>query len=180
VSASYVGVLAYAGPRPGEGLRLLWRDIGEQTLLFDVTKTRARFRPVRLLGPLRQDLGELRLQSGRPADGASVFPVPLRARHNFNNWRTRVFHPAAKRAGVPEDLVPYDLRHTFASLLIWEGRLSIVEIAAQMGHSPRMLLGTYTHVIAELSGQRMDIEAAIRRARDSSAAHKRPTRNAAG
>jgi hypothetical protein len=41
VSASYVGVLAYAGPRPGEGLRLLWRDVGEQTLLFDVTKTRA-------------------------------------------------------------------------------------------------------------------------------------------
>jgi integrase len=135
---------------------------------------------VRLLGPLRQDLGELRLQSGRPPDDASVFPEPWRARHNFNNWRRRVFYPAAKRAGLPEELVPYDLRHTYASLLIWEGKLSIVEIAAQMGHSPRMLLGTYAHVIAELSGQRMDIDAAIRRGREGSAAHKRPTTGAAG
>jgi hypothetical protein len=65
-------------------------------------------------------------------------------------------------------------------LLIWEGKLSIVEIAAQMGHSPRMLLGTYAHVIGELSGRRMDIEAAIRRAREVTSAHKRPTRGALG
>jgi hypothetical protein len=44
-----------------------------------------------------------------------------------------------------------------------------VEIAAQMGHSARMLLGTYAHVIAELSGQGLDIEAAIRRACEGSA-----------
>jgi integrase len=42
VSASYAGVLAYAGPRPGEGLRLLWRDVGERTLLFDVTRRSTR------------------------------------------------------------------------------------------------------------------------------------------
>jgi integrase len=91
-----------------------------------------------------------------------------------------VLYPAAKRAGLPEDLVPYDLRHTFASLLIWEGKLSIVEIAAQMGHSPRMLLSTYAHVIAELSGQQMEIEVAIRRARERATAHKRPTTGTAG
>ena len=32
VSAGYARVLAYAGPRPGEGLCLLWRDVGERTL----------------------------------------------------------------------------------------------------------------------------------------------------
>jgi integrase len=42
VSASYAGVLAYAGPRPGEGLRLLWLDVGERTLLFDVTRRSTR------------------------------------------------------------------------------------------------------------------------------------------
>lgn len=180
LSARYVSVLAYSGPRPGEGLRLLWQDVGEQTLLYDVTKTRARFRPVRLLSPLRQDLAELRLQLGRPGDGASVFPEAWRTRHNFNNWRRRVLYPSAKRAGLPQGLVPYDLRHTFASLLIWEGKLSIVEIASQMGHSPRMLLSTYAHVIAELSDQGLDIEAAIRRAREGSAAHKRPKTGTAG
>jgi hypothetical protein len=39
----------------------------------------------------------------------------------------------------------------FVSLLIAEGR-SIVEIAAQAGHSPAVSLGTYAHVIEELSG----------------------------
>jgi hypothetical protein len=30
---------------------------------------------------------------------------------------------------------PYDLRHAFASLLVHEGRLSVVDIAAQLGHT---------------------------------------------
>ena len=47
--------------------------------------------------------------------------------------------------------MPYDLRHSFASLLIHEGRLSVVEIAQQLGHSPTMTLNTYGHVIAELA-----------------------------
>jgi integrase len=40
---------------------------------------------------------------------------------------------------------PYDLRHAFASLLIHEGRLSIVEIAAQLGHNPTRCAWTRTH-----------------------------------
>ena len=44
---------------------------------------------------------------------------------------------------------PYDLRHAFASLLIHEGRLSVVEIAAQLGHNPTVCLDTYAHVMAE-------------------------------
>ena len=45
---------------------------------------------------------------------------------------------------------PYDLRHSFASLLLHERRLSIVEIAEQLGHSPTTTLKIYAHVIAEL------------------------------
>jgi integrase len=47
---------------------------------------------------------------------------------------------------------PYDLRHAFASLLIHEGRLSVVEIAAQLGHNPAVCLDTYAHVMAEQRG----------------------------
>jgi hypothetical protein len=36
------------------------------------------------------------------------------------------------------------------SMLIHEGRHSIVEIAAQLGHNPTTCLSTYAHVIAEL------------------------------
>ena len=47
---------------------------------------------------------------------------------------------------------PYDLRHAFASLLIAEGRLSIVEIAAQLGHNPTVCLDIYGHEMAERAG----------------------------
>lgn len=48
---------------------------------------------------------------------------------------------------------PYDLRHSFASLLIHEGRHSVAQIADQMGHSVQTLLSTYTHLINELKDQ---------------------------
>ena len=54
----------------------------------------------------------------------------------------------------PAPTVAYDLRHSFASLLMHEGRLSIVELAEQMGHNPTMCLSTYAHVMAELRHRR--------------------------
>lgn len=44
------------------------------------------------------------------------------------------------------------LRHAFASLLIHEGRLSVVDIAARLGHNPTVCFDTYAHVIAEQRG----------------------------
>jgi hypothetical protein len=65
------------------------------------------------------------------------------------NWRKRHFRPAATAAGVAAAR-PYDLRHSFASLMLHEGRVGIVDLASQLGHSPTMTLNTYGHVIAEL------------------------------
>jgi hypothetical protein len=45
---------------------------------------------------------------------------------------------------------PYDLRHSFASLLLHEGKVSVVDLASQLGHSPTMTLNTYGHVMREL------------------------------
>ena len=71
----------------------------------------------------------------------------------MTTWRNRTFEVAGRAAGL-EVIRPYDLRHSFASLLIHEGHLSIVEIAARLGHSPTMTLGTYAHVMGELKGSR--------------------------
>ena len=60
-----------------------------------------------------------------------------------------MYVPAARAAGI-ETPRPYDLRHSFASLMIHEGRQSVVDIAAQMGHDATMTLSTYAHVVAEL------------------------------
>jgi integrase len=70
---------------------------------------------------------------------------------------------------------PYDLRHSFASLLLHEGR-AVTYVAAQLGHSATMTLAVYGHVIEELDGApQIDAEAAIRAARDRSPSHNLPT-----
>ncbi|MCW2984419.1 MAG: helix-turn-helix protein, partial [Conexibacter sp.] len=54
---------------------------------------------------------------------------------DWNNWRNRQFYEALDDLGISRRR-PYDLRHSFASLLIREGETSIVELAEQLGHSP--------------------------------------------
>ena len=58
------------------------------------------------------------------------------------------------------------MRHAFASLLIHEGRLSVVEIAAQLRHNPTVCLDTYAHVMAEArDGEHVSAEEQILHAR---------------
>ena len=174
-----VSCLAYSGPRPGELLRfpLSWEDVGERTVLYRQPKTKKPPRPVRLVGPLAQDLAEWRLAQARPVSGP-VFPAHDGGPWSIDEWRNwarRIFRPAASRAEVYIGR-PYDLRHTWASLLIQEGRMSLVEVAEQMGHSTQTLLSTYAHVSAERSGARRAVEELIREARSRpGVAHKRPT-----
>lgn len=165
-AAAMVSVAAYAGLRcPEELLALEVRHVGRQTLLVEqrniggviVPGQKVKgFRPraVDLPGPVRQDVAEYLMARGRPGGRELLFPRadggPWR-RHDYNNWRRRAWHPAREAAGV-EALPPYDLRHAFASLQIRAG-MSIPELAEQMGHSPQMTVGTYTHVIRELKGQ---------------------------
>ena len=154
--ATLVVLLAYAGLRPGEALGLEWRHVRDRTLVVEQAvsdgrmkglKNRRRPRAVRLLAALHDDLEPVR----------SSGPVVSRAdggvwrETDWRNWRRRVFRPAAQRAGLM-GARPYDLRHAFASLLIAEGRLSIIEIAAQLGHNPTVCLDIYGHEMAERAG----------------------------
>jgi hypothetical protein len=89
-----------------------------------------------------------------------------RADDDYRNWRKRKFAPAACAAGLVSAR-PYDLRHSFVSLLIQEG-LSVVEVARQAGHSPEECLRTYTHVFEEFDpADRTTAEERIRVARRS-------------
>jgi integrase len=114
------------------------------------TKT-AKHRTVRLLTPLASDLCEWRMRCGRPDDPQLIFPG-----HDgqpwtdpaYRSWRRRAFSRAVKAAGI-EHARPYDLRHSFASLLLHEGR-SVIYVARQLGHGGQLTLGTYGHVIDEL------------------------------
>jgi hypothetical protein len=100
----------------------------------------------------------------------------VRTLEHWKNWNRKHFKPAAEKANVGVTR-PYELRHTWASLLIQEGKLTLIEIAAQMGHSVQTLLNNYAHVIAELSGTHRPVEELIREAKRP---HNVPTGEAAG
>jgi integrase len=82
----------------------------------------------------------------------------------FNKWRQRGFARALHAADVAHAR-PYDLRHSFASLLLHEGR-SVIYVARQLGHGADLTMRTYGHVIDELEdAPRLPAEDAIRAAR---------------
>ena len=101
-----------------------------------------------------------------------VFPGPegrLWTKTTYDNWRKRAFDRACRAAKV-ENGTPYALRHSFASLLIHEGR-SVIYVARQLGHDARLTLTTYGHVMDELDeAPRLAAEDAIRAARQNSCA----------
>src|SRR3954464_10366602 len=178
--ATLLVVLGYAGTRPQEALALEWRHVRERTLLIEralsdgqlkALKNRRQPRTGSLLAPLIEDLTAWR-EATVPLPTAPVFCSAAgtfwRAT-DWRNWRKRVYKPVAAEAGI-DGARPYDLRHAYASLLIHEGRLSVVEIAAQLGHNPTVCLDTYAHVMAEQAGgERVSAVEQIVQAREAGA-----------
>jgi integrase len=177
-SATLVSLMAYAGLRPAEATALAWHHVGDRTLLVEqstdgqggtkVTKTGV-IRTVPLLSPLAGDLAAWRAASSPPSDEAPIAPRSdggWWTATDYRNWRRRRFDPAVERAGLPVTR-PYDLRHSYASLMVQAG-YSAVELAAELGHAPTLTLDTYAHVFSEFArGERLRPEAAIRAARQA-------------
>jgi hypothetical protein len=89
-------------------------------------------------------------RSRRRVGGALVFPTSrgtLWTDYAWRNWRKRVYRPTAEAVGLTGSR-PYDLRHSFASLLIHEG-VSVLKVAGQVGNSPDVTLTTHAHVFEE-------------------------------
>jgi integrase len=105
-------------------------------------------------------IGSLMLQTAQSPSLGHSDDLPNRRRptmraavggRDYRNWRWHIFTPAATSAGVP-GIRPYDLRHSFASLLLAQGR-SVIDVADQLGHAPTLTLDTYGHVMRELEGR---------------------------
>jgi integrase len=169
-----VGLLAYAGLRPAEAFALTWDSVTDHLLVIDrsftagemkTTKTRRR-RTVELAAPLATDLAMLRPKV--TARGELVAPNHLGEPIDLRLWRRRVWQPACITAKV--DATPYDGRHTYASLLIHEGR-SMPYVAAALGHSSATTtlnhyahlfdnarLGTGAEMVASITAARGELE----------------------
>jgi len=163
-----VSFLAYAGLRPGELCALKWQHITERHIRVEqsaqsgkIVRTKTgKTRLVHVCKTLRADIAEY----GRGDPDDLVISGLRGGILHWKNWFRRVWVPAAEAAGV--DARPYDLRHTFASLLIHSG-MTIPEVALELGHSnPNMTLGVYAHVYQKAHGsKRRSLDGAVRRAR---------------
>jgi integrase len=177
--AALVSVLAYEGLRPGEAFALQWRDVvddrgrarprllvqraisGEQ---LSTTKSQ-RARQPELFAPVAKELADLYAAAGRPSPFELVFGDSEGGYHRRQNWRRRVWIPALESAGIAY-FRTYDLRHTCATLLIYEGR-TVNEVANHLGHAdPGFTARTYAHVMRDASKRRrVSIARAITNAR---------------
>lgn len=179
-SAALIALLAYAGPRPEEGLRLPWQGVGAEAIEFDGRKTRKkasggrRYTP--LLSPLAADLKRWRLESGVRDPRAPVIPAHDGRPWNeddWRNWRRRTWgsYQRDPKTGVrawkgvaPEDTRPRDLRSSFITLQVYAG-VPLTTIGRWCGTSVQMIERHYAGVIANWDGVRVDPEEQIRRAR---------------
>jgi len=200
--ATLVSVLAYTGLRPEEALALEYEHLRENTIVIEQKcvdgqilkgqKTQRAPRCLPLLEIVRCDLRDYQLACGR--SGGLIFTrpegTPWRT-YDWSYWREHVWQPACAATGLAkittttdvadgkrksrrayEGPVPYDLRHSFASMLIHEGQHSLVQISEWMGHSTATLLAHYAHVMADVAGQSLlPSERAIKAAR---ATHDQP------
>jgi integrase len=111
------------------------------------TKTTAGRRQVRLSGEAMRVLRE-QLLARAPNELGLVFPTPGGAVWRKDNFMSRVFRPAVRRA----DLVPlrfHDLRHTYAALMVAAGAHPKL-LQAQLGHtSINVTLNTYGHLFPD-------------------------------
>lgn len=181
--ALIVSILAYAGLRPGELRALPLRGIRENTILVQraanpdgsskPTKNREH-RTVRLLPSLAEDIREYKLAIGRPPEKTLILldddgkPWDKTA---WQMWRVDRWAPACRAAGLEVVPRPYDLRHSFASLLLAEGKQPIW-VARQLGHSLAVLLSTYAHLIEDYAeSDQIDVEAEIAKARRQLGVH---------
>ena len=169
-----IGTALFTGVRQAELLGLTWRDIdfgGEQVHVeFQMErganplrtrlKTKASVRDVVLMPTLARILKAHRLASPHSGDGDLVFATvngkTVGHRNLAQRGLDRATGAAAKRAAakagkpyVPtglEDVTFHSLRHTFASLLIAQGR-DPVFVSRQLGHAdPSITLKVYAHL----------------------------------
>jgi integrase len=161
---------AYTGMRLSEVLGLAWDDVDFAAGVIHVRhqlargrrgvpphrippKTRASVREIPLLPQLAAVLRHHKCGSRFRSGADYVFATSNGTPFLHHNVSKRVLRRAATGAGVdrPARRVRFhDLRHTFASHLIIDIRLDVVQVSRILGHArTSMTLDTYTHLFEE-------------------------------
>ncbi len=153
---NFVSFLANTGCRFGEAAGLKWKHLGSEYLttwigescsrgLRRSTKT-GKARTI-LLSPSVQRMLAARFEQLQPKPDDLVFPRPKGGAIDDQNFRPRAWKQILEGCSI-EYKRPYALRHSAISHALANGANPIA-IAEQTGHSPKVLLETYAHVIAK-------------------------------
>tara|TARA_Y100000034_G_C6753629_1_gene335191 strand:+ start:120 stop:617 length:498 start_codon:yes stop_codon:yes gene_type:complete len=157
-------VLLYTGIRPSEAAALQWIDVdlineelkvceaviwdsSSQKAVTKGTKTRAGNRVIELQP---EAIATLEAQKELTGGNEFVFIEPKQKRQltGLAQIRKNIWLPVLTASGV-RYRHPYQARHTFATMLISQGK-NLWWIARQMGHdSPEMLFRHYGNYIKE-------------------------------
>lgn len=166
--------LIFTGCRPGEAFALRWRDVdldrkevyvrrtyakkaGQELISTPKTARGARTIPIldtNLLQELRDERTkriESCLAGGNSFDAESlVFTSSTGTPVHSRNLIQRHFKPLLERAGIPNTVRLYDLRHTTATLLLALGVHPKI-VQEMLGHADIALtMNTYTHGLPTL------------------------------
>jgi integrase len=158
----------FTGMRPEEIIALQWGDIDWKRRVARVQRVRTfqggeregskthSVRDVDLVPEAFEALTAMkprtmlkRDEAGREAD---IFENPVTARpwHDERSQRDHYWHPALLRLGIRRRR-PYATRHTYCTVALMAG-VKPAYIAAQAGHSVKMLLDSYARWIPENDG----------------------------
>jgi len=158
---------AFTGMRLSELLALGWEDVDFAAGVIRVRhqlargrrgvpprrippKTRASVREIPLLPQLAMVLRDHKRSSSFASGSDYVFATAHGTPFLHHNVSRRVLRRAATDAGLDRDgrrVRFHDLQHTFASHLIIDIRLDVVQVSRILGHArTSMTLDTYTHL----------------------------------
>jgi integrase len=130
--------LALSGWRSGEALALRWRDLelARRTAILPDTKTGRSMRPLsRVACELLRSL---------PCLGEAALVFPATRGEGLMTGFKKFARQLIARAGLPSEVTPHVLRHSFASLAADLG-YSEPTIAALVGHKGHTITSRYVH-----------------------------------
>jgi integrase len=135
-AVAVVRFLALTGWRRGEVLSLKWQwlDLSRRTATLPDTKSGQSLRPL--------SVDSCRIIENLPRHGEFVFPATRG--HGIMSGFPKIWARIVRRGGVPSDLTPHVLRHSFASLAADLG-FSEPTIAALIGHASHSVTSRYVH-----------------------------------
>lgn len=164
----YLATIYYTGMRPGEPLGLAWEDIDWEGKRIFIRHAVATHGNEGILGTPKTDAGKRTLplmdqlaEVLKPHRGTGLIFLNKKGKPYTGQGRKRLWERIREYANLPEDVVPYTLRHSMGTFLR-DAEVDIKASQSIMGHADsRVTLDVYSKQTPQ------QIEAATRKLQEA-------------